>query len=315
MRQDSTRHIPVRKNRSYPTGVTGRKFQEHAVGMDAVVRGITNRWLKNTRVIATFVLMLVNHNPTTFCLRMTTKRQSNLSGGLRGLSDNKSDHLRSASQFIHSVREIQRDCKPLSGGAFLSEDTLELLRDTAKETASFMSSMNCGDAEQELEALLIRFEEMCRRRKMPIPPKIRPAVYELLAGELVANASLLGAPPKGIISFTVLRGAASALVDNQEFASFRDTPGIFRRAVMGKPNDPDGFLRGVIQKIDELPKREEFASLRDWPGILRQAAISYPSNPEAFLRGVIEKIDELLKQEEFASLRDSPGILRRAAVN
>jgi hypothetical protein len=76
----------------------------------------------------------------------------------------------------------------------------------------------------------------------------------------------------------------AAIAGEEEFASLRDGPGIFKQAAVTNPSDPRAFLRKVQEDIAALAGEEEFAGLRDTPGIFKQAAVHSPSDPRAFLR-------------------------------
>jgi hypothetical protein len=125
------------------------------------------------------------------------------------------------------------------------------------------------------------FEEMCRRRRVTLPPDLRLAGYCLLGIELAINSQVLEVAPAQVASATVYHNSLDRLPE--AFPEFRDTPNVFRRAAAGYPSDPEGFRQGVQQAVSRLAQDERFAGLRDAPGVFRKAGVGYPSDPEGFL--------------------------------
>jgi hypothetical protein len=108
--------------------------------------------------------------------------------------------------------------------------------------------------------LLERFEEMCRRRRLNVPPHLRPAILGVLVTELQVNEQALKVSPEKLISVTAYSGAVGPALP-KEFPDFADTPGTFRRAVVSNPTDPRGFLRRTQQTVAALAADEEFKTL------------------------------------------------------
>ena len=54
----------------------------------------------------------------------------------------------------------------------------------------------------------------------------------------------------------------------QEFARFRDTPGVFAKAALHYPSDPQWFLRKVGRSIDALAADPEFERFREALAVL-----------------------------------------------
>jgi transposase len=112
-----------------------------------------------------------------------------------------------------------------------------------------------------------------------------------------------------------VRKTVAELAADEEFAEFRDAPGIFLRAAVSNTSDPRAFLRGVQKHVAALAADEDFAEFRDAPGIFLQAAMSNPSDPRAFLRAVQKTVAELAAEKDFAEFRPTPGVFTRAAVS
>ncbi len=100
----------------------------------------------------------------------------------------------------------------------------------------------------------------------------------------------------------------------EEFASFTETPGIVRHAIVKHRKSPRAFLRKAKADMDGILGEEEFASFADTPGVVRYVVINCPTDPRAFLRKVEADVDNILGEEEFANFVDTPGIVRHAVV-
>ncbi len=206
------------------------------------------------------------------------------------------------------VRRAQFDSgRSLAGPARMAPDQHYAITAASDSSGLVAAAKEALQIDPPVNAMFERFEEMCRRRGVAIDPTLRPGVLKLLAAELWANAEGLEARPKDLIAVTVYHGNIAALITEEEFASLRDTPGVFTRAGIGYPSDPRGFLRKVPKDVAALATEEEFASLRDTPGVFKHAAVHNSSDPHAFLRKVQEDVTALATEEEFASLRDTPA--------
>lgn len=212
------------------------------------------------------------------------------------------------------VRQRQKDVgtSGIQGRWGLSDEIVESSVD-AQRRSRFVSQ-ETGLASYAVTRVIHGFEELCRRRSMPVPAELRDTIYKILTGELLANAKFFDLEPSRVVSATVYNGLLEDLVDSREFESLRDTPGIFRTAAVTRPSDPAAFLRRVMGTVDSLERDPEFASLKDSPGIFRTAAVGHPSDPAGFLRGVMRSVEALQQDAEFACFRDVSGILRAAAV-
>ena len=226
------------------------------------------------------------------------------------------DVLRAAEAFMAEVRRVQRESqRDLRGPARLADDVTRSLKSASAES-TLIRAVSDGSPDAVMTKALEGFEEMCRRRGQDVPPRLRGAIYRLLASELEVNARMLQSSVADVARATIYNGELSSLTRDAEFASLHNTPAVFVRAAVNYPSDPKAFLRKVIATIPELESDPEFASLQqDTPWVLRQAAIGNPSDPKGFLRKVIATVAELESDPEFASLDDTPWALRHAAVN
>jgi hypothetical protein len=224
--------------------------------------------------------------------------------------------LQKAASFMAEVRDAQFDSgRPLAGPARLTPDQRSAITSASADSNLVAAVKEALKVDLPVNRLFERFEEMCRRREIPIDHSQRPGILKLLAAELWTNAQQLQARPKDLIGVTVYHGNITPLAAEEEFVSLRDTPGIFKQAALNHPTDPRGFLRKVQKNIAVLAAEEEFAPLRDTPGIFTRAAAGNPSDPRGFLRQVQKDITALATEEEFAPLRDTPGIFTRAAIH
>ena len=232
-------------------------------------------------------------------------------------SDLKPDRLRQAAEFMSTVRQRQRESgKQLSGRKCLSSDTLGRLTETS-HTSKMLDNL-ANTPTPALPASVQRhvfetFEEMCRRRLMRVPAELRPAIYRLLAIELVINSHILDESPNQIVSATVCNGSLHKLRDSYgaEFAA----KSIFRAAATGYPSDPEKFLQKVRETLARLKQDERFTNLRDMPSVFVTAAVSHQLEPDTFLLGVQKTAARLTQDQRFAELRETPSLFLYAAIN
>ncbi len=204
--------------------------------------------------------------------------------------------------------------KKLADIAARSFDTVKVSNDNN----GLRDCFNQKSGQKALEKIILNFEVFCHRQKIEIPFNLKPELSKLFLEELACNAQIFEYEDEAekISSLTLNQGIGCIdIMQEEEFFCFRDTLGIYRRAAVGNPKDPRGFLRGVIQVIDELEQDKEFSCFRDSPGIYRHVAANNPKDPRGFLRGVIQVIGELEQDKEFSCFRDMPGIYKRIAVN
>ena len=225
------------------------------------------------------------------------------------------DVLRAAEAFMAEVRRVQRESqRDLRGPARLADDVTRSLKSASAES-TLIRAVSDGSPDAVMTKALEGFEEMCRRRGQDVPPRLRGAIYRLLASELEVNARMLQSSVADVARATIYNGELSSLTRDAEFASLHNTPAVFVRAAVNYPSDPKAFLRKVIATVSELERDPEFESFGDTPSVFVRAAVNYPSDPKAFLRKVIATIPELESDPEFASLQqDTPWVLRQAAI-
>ena len=103
--------------------------------------------------------------------------------------------------------------------------------------------------------------------------------------------------------------------DSPEFERFRETPYVFKHAVIKHPTDPRSFLRKVAKEMDAMSQESEFECFRKLPSYFIKAAMDH-SDPRAYLRAIAEKrknsspkvrwtADEAQRREENASNQQS----------
>lgn len=163
-----------------------------------------------------------------------------------------------------------------------------------------------------MQQLFESFEELCRRRRRPIPAALRRPIYKLLAIEVAVNADVLSVLPEKVAPATLYNGVLNDLVER--FQEFADTPGIWREA-LNYPSNPFGFLEKARRAIEQLERDERFVVFRDTPAIFKLAAIYRPGNPAAFLIRARRTIAELEEDKRFEDFRDTPAIFRLAALS
>ena len=216
---------------------------------------------------------------------------------------------------MNEVRQAQRDGgRSLTGKTHLSEST-QLASQAAQAASTLIAELQRNPdpivSHEVLSTTFERFEEMCRRRKVRLPAELRPAIYRLLAVELVINSDILAIEPEKIASATLYNGTLDRIP--QEFPEFSDFPGILRAAATGYPTDPAGFLEFAREAIARLSADEQFADFRDTPGMFRQAVRLNPKDPEGALIRFREQVSQLASDDRFVEFRDTPHIFREAA--
>lgn len=192
------------------------------------------------------------------------------------------ERLREAQAFMAQIRDIQRESGwTLRGRSFLDDDVAEASRNTRQQSSLVRLVKWATDDQDVTDNLLEGFEEMCRRRKHPMPSRLRRDVYRLLALELHVNAAALGAPASDVARATIYNGDISGISHDPEFESLRETPGVFRRAAVDSPSDPKGLLRKVVATVADLERDAEFESLREspWPVLVWRLHGRLPRRP------------------------------------
>jgi hypothetical protein len=217
--------------------------------------------------------------------------------------------------FAGQARDAQSiSGKKLTGGNSLSPESLGAIRKaiSGRAIADVIGKAGTGDVACKL---FERFEEMCRRRRFTVDAELRPALFEILAGELAANHAALGGSAARLVAVTVLQGAIGPeLTADPEFARFRQSPGVFTQAAVNHPSDPGTFLRRLSATIDALAKDEELKRFRKTPFVFTKAAMHYPLGPGNFLRKASAAMDKLAREPEFKRFRRTPFVFAKAAL-
>lgn len=213
--------------------------------------------------------------------------------------------VQEAAAFLTGLRSVQK----LRGRRLTGKSKLPQVN-----VCQFAGAQDHTPLPRAIRKAIARTEEMCRRCKIPLPDRLRPHVYALLADELRSNAWLFRTSLEKVVSATVLNGDMTALIESEEFEPLRDTPWILREAALHHVMNPADYLRGVIRNVEVLERDEEFASLRDTPWMFRQASAMRPTDPRAFLRAAMQTVLELEQDDEFISLRETPAVFRQAAM-
>ncbi len=158
-----------------------------------------------------------------------------------------------------------------------------------------------------------RFDESCRRRRIPIPEDLIPAIYKLLLMDLVANAAIVKAPASLLIHVTVLHGAMHRFVD--EYREFAGAEDLFRQVVLGYASAPEAAFRRIRNTVQRLKKDARFAGFRGYHNLFLEAAVHYPADPEGSLLRILEAMHRLESDARFAEFRESRSVYVQAVVN
>lgn len=166
----------------------------------------------------------------------------------------------------------------------------------------------------DIQRLLYRrFEESCRRRRIPIPEDLIPALCKLLLMDLVANAAIVKAPASLLIHVTVLHGAMNRFAE--EYREFAGAEDLFRHVVLAFESDPEAAFRRIRKTVQRLEKDGRFARLRGYQNLFLEAAVHYPTDPEASLLRILDAVHRLECDARFAEFRGSPSLYVQAVLN
>lgn len=166
----------------------------------------------------------------------------------------------------------------------------------------------------DIQRLLYRrFEDSCRRRRIPIPEELVPAIYKLMLMDLVANSAILKAPASLLIHVTVLHGSMNRLVE--EYREFAGAGDLFRHVVLGYETNPEAALLRIRNTVHRLVKDPRFARFRGYHNLFLEAAVNCPADPEAFLLRILNAVHRLEKDARLAEFRGSPSVYVQAVVN
>ena len=161
---------------------------------------------------------------------------------------------------------------------------------------------------------LKRMQYLCTRNGIKMEDEHKPAIAQKLLEELITNVQAFGKRKKGeteyskpgdLVPLTLYQGTdfVSALTD-PEFESLQPFQGVFIRAAERYPQDPRGYLQGIIQAVNELREDDEFSSLRDTAGAFRYAAINQ-KDPKNFLRKLMNGEAKLPRRNILPDLDES----------
>ena len=152
-----------------------------------------------------------------------------------------------ALAFIEDVRGAQAlRGVPLRGGNYITDEQIDTIASSV-EALGLPDVFNTASGATVLKKLLERFEEMCRRNDMTVPPELREDISSIFLEDIIANVVAFNSEkkPSKLIPLTLYHGSTFAqALQEDEFAAFKDTPGIFKYAAVNYPRDPRGFFAG-----------------------------------------------------------------------
>jgi hypothetical protein len=236
------------------------------------------------------------------------------------LQKQRAELLTRAFEFMEKVREKQyKEGKPMRGATGIDESVKQAIA-SASNNSGFISSLEESDiiSNQNATKMFVRFEEMCRRRNMEMSAEIRPSIMKILCGELFSNQTAFTDNSDEVLSVTVYHGSVLGLLAETEFAEFKDSPFIFKRAVVGFPSDPRGFLRKVIADTKSLSSDERLKEFSDVPFIFRYAAVHNPKEPAKLLLDLSDSIKKGTDDVGFSNMNRSDQIryaARKIGIN
>lgn len=180
-------------------------------------------------------------------------------------------NLTRAAQFMSAARETQRESHKVLVGPEKVADALKEENAITIACSKMIEGIGAesGIGEEALSYLSTKFEELCRRRKFDIPQELHEYITRLLTAELYINADRLAAEPEKLIPATIYNGVLD-FINADEFAEFRDMPGIFQRVAIGNPSDPAGALRRMI--AGELPFPDSYKKYGRDPAFAQRVA-------------------------------------------
>ena len=198
--------------------------------------------------------------------------------------DEKVELYRRAEKFIENARE-QRNIRKqnLRGRNRISTAVVQSIANTASRSGLISNLTTLADAkidvaakqakrkavkpislkilEKDANYLFERFEEMCRRLNITVPDDIRPAMLNILSGELAVNKAIYEANGKDVIPATIYHGSLADLLKEEKFAIYQDTPFIFKYAVSYFPINPRAFLEELSANLKTCAQDDGFDSM------------------------------------------------------
>lgn len=229
--------------------------------------------------------------------------------------------FQNASIVVERAKDAQLEAGSprVSGAYWISEERLSLITQQLETDPLLQAAGANTDANGGIiRTLLERFEEMCRRREVELPSDTSiESVYRLLALELLANASQLEVEESRLISCTIGSSPAAYLaLEEEEFASLRDSPYIFRVAATKTPWTFRERLSWIVKEQETILREDEFKSYRKLRWLVTRAVVSSPSSSRQYLRDVEADVESILGDRKFKALRKTPGRVRAVvAIN
>ena len=216
--------------------------------------------------------------------------------------------FKTAAELMAEARQAQRDSgKTLQGRLNLDDGLKSDIRKIFQHSAIICAGAE-NIPEDDARNMLLRFEEMCRRREIAIPPALRPAIHRLLAIENLINAHALGMPPHKTLAYTLHEGAGGpALAADPRFAKLQ--PWVIARAAFYNPAGSERYLLDGIDRQKTLAADPRFAKLPPWA--IARAAFHNPAGSERYLLDGIKRRDALAADPRFAAL--PPSVIAHAA--
>jgi hypothetical protein len=215
------------------------------------------------------------------------------------------------SAFIDEVRRAQLSHgKPLGGILGLDEASIFAVHCTAAEV--FKRQKNDIISLGHIEQLGLRFEEICRRRKIDVKHRLRVGVLRHLTAELFSNHLAVEAEPSKLIPVTIYHGSIGASLPKL-FPEFKDNIGILKRAMISFPFKPVAYLEKLQKDIVDLTEDDAFKELPRW--VIVQASVNTSTEPREYLHRVLGNIHEIKNKQEFFSIAiHTPWMITRASV-
>ncbi|MHB1785292.1 MAG: hypothetical protein ACYCS7_03955, partial [Acidimicrobiales bacterium] len=213
---------------------------------------------------------------------------------------------RQAGDFIDLVREAQAETgKSMRGRRRAFDDVRDRISIFERMDPLYRDFLVASPEICEAgRTLLDRFEGVARRRGMPLDAEHYAHIYRTLLCHLMTDSTLLEMSPTQVVPATLVnRTSVGSILADPEFDTLRDTPGYVRTAISGRPTDPRGYLRRILETERSVLEDPEFESLRSTPGLVRHLISTHPNDPRAFLRKILETERSVLEDPEFESLR------------
>jgi hypothetical protein len=226
------------------------------------------------------------------------------------LQKQRADLFSRAIAFMKKIRKEQEDHGKALRGANGIDDSVKHAITNISKNSGFISSIRESEiiSENDSTTMFVRFEEMCRRLGTEVSTELRPSIMKILCGELLSNQATFNIKSAQALSATVYHGSLADLPKDAEFVEFRDSPFVFKRAVVGYPTDPRSFLRKVIADTKSLSSDERLKEFLDVPFIFRYAAVHNPKESAKLLLDLSESIKNSVYDAGFSNMTRSNKI-------